>query len=254
MKVVLETKNLTKEYGGGEVSFKAIDNINLKVNKGDFLGIMGSSGAGKTTLLNILSTIDVPTSGQILFEDKNIENMSNKDLSMFRRYNVGFIFQDFNLIDSMSIEDNIALPLALSNVDVKKIKSKTKELSKFLGIENQLKKYPYELSGGQKQRVAVARALISDPTVVFADEPTGALDSKSSQELLQCLMKMNKELNTTIIMVTHDAFAASYCEKILFIKDGKIHARLDKDNGREEFFKRIIDLLSSVGGGSHEFI
>ena len=215
---------------------------------------MGPSGAGKTTLLNILSTIDKPSSGEVLYNDKNIVNMKNKDLSLFRRDNVGFIFQDFNLIDSMTIEDNIALPLSLSNVDTKTIINKTKELSTFLGIETQLKKYPYELSGGQKQRVAAARAMITNPTIVFADEPTGALDSKSSQELLEYLIKMNRELNTTIIMVTHDAFAASYCEKILFLKDGKIHARLDKDNNRKEFFNRIIDLLANIGGGNNELL
>ncbi|MBP2025924.1 ABC transporter ATP-binding protein [Peptoniphilus stercorisuis] len=254
MDIVLETKNIRKEYGSRGNSFIAIDNLNLEVKRGDFLGIMGPSGAGKTTLLNILSTIDKPSSGEVLYNDKNIVNMKNKDLSLFRRDNVGFIFQDFNLIDSMTIEDNIALPLSLSNVDTKTIINKTKELSIFLGIETQLKKYPYELSGGQKQRVAAARAMITNPTIVFADEPTGALDSKSSQELLEYLIKMNRELNTTIIMVTHDAFAASYCEKILFLKDGKIHARLDKDNNRKEFFNRIIDLLANIGGGNNELL
>lgn len=254
MDIVLETKNIRKEYGSRGNSFIAIDNLNLEVKRGDFLGIMGPSGAGKTTLLNILSTIDKPSSGEVLYNDKNIVNMKNKDLSLFRRDNVGFIFQDFNLIDSMTIEDNIALPLSLSNVDTKTIINKTKELSTFLGIETQLKKYPYELSGGQKQRVAAARAMITNPTIVFADEPTGALDSKSSQELLEYLIKMNRELNTTIIMVTHDAFAASYCEKILFLKDGKIHARLDKDNNRKEFFNRIIDLLANIGGGNNELL
>lgn len=254
MDIVLETKNIRKEYGSRGNSFIAIDNLNLEVKRGDFLGIMGPSGAGKTTLLNILSTIDKPSSGEVLYNDKNIVNIKNKDLSLFRRDNVGFIFQDFNLIDSMTIEDNIALPLSLSNVDTKTIINKTKELSTFLGIETQLKKYPYELSGGQKQRVAAARAMITNPTIVFADEPTGALDSKSSQELLEYLIKMNRELNTTIIMVTHDAFAASYCEKILFLKDGKIHARLDKDNNRKEFFNRIIDLLANIGGGNNELL
>lgn len=254
MDIVLETKNVRKEYGSKGNSFVAIDNLNLEVQRGDFLGIMGPSGAGKTTLLNILSTIDKPSSGEVLYNGNNIVNMKNKDLSLFRRDNVGFIFQDFNLIDSMTIEDNIALPLSLSNVDASTIIKKTKELSSFLGIETQLKKYPYELSGGQKQRVAAARAMITNPTIVFADEPTGALDSKSSQELLEYLIKMNKELNTTIIMVTHDAFAASYCEKILFLKDGKIHARLDKDNNRKEFFNRIIDLLANIGGGNNELL
>ena len=252
MKIVLETKKLRKEYGSKDAIFKAIDNIDLKVYEGEFLGIMGPSGAGKTTLLNMLSTIDKPTSGKIYYEGKDIGNMKNRGLSVFRRNNIGFIFQDFNLLDSMSVEDNIALPLALSKVNAKEIRSKVEKLSSFFGLKDQTKKYPYQLSGGQKQRVAAARALITSPSIVFADEPTGALDSKSSQELLQCLSKMNEEFNTTIIMVTHDAFSASYCKRILFIKDGKIHTRIDKDSSRKEFFKRIIDLLGSMGGGVDE--
>lgn len=252
MEIVLETQKLKKEYGGKGLTFTAIEDIDLKVYKGDFLGVMGPSGAGKTTLLNILSTIDRPTSGEIYYEGKNIGNMKNRELSIFRRNNIGFIFQDFNLLDSMSVEDNMALPLALSKVNARVINEKVGEISKFFGLKEQLKKYPYQLSGGQKQRVAAARALITSPSIVFADEPTGALDSKSSQELLQCLSQMNEEFNTTIIMVTHDAFAASYCKRILFIKDGKIHARIDKDSSRKEFFKRIIDFLGSMGGGMDE--
>ncbi|NLV76233.1 MAG: ABC transporter ATP-binding protein [Tissierellia bacterium] len=252
MEIVLETKKLKKEYGTKGAIFTAIEDIDLKVYKGEFLGIMGPSGAGKTTLLNILSTIDKPTSGEIYYESKNILNMKNRELSIFRRNNIGFIFQDFNLLDSMSVEDNMALPLALSKVNPKEIKEKIEKLSKFFGLKDQLKKYPYQLSGGQKQRVAAARALITSPSIVFADEPTGALDSKSSQELLQCLSQMNEEFNTTIIMVTHDAFAASYCKRILFLKDGKIHARIDKDSTRKEFFKRIIDFLGAMGGGVDE--
>lgn len=252
MDVVLETKNLRKEYGSKGMVFRAIDDIDLEVYKGEFLGIMGPSGAGKTTLLNMLSTIDRPTSGEIYYEGKSVLNMKNKELSIFRRNNIGFIFQDFNLLDSMSVEDNIALPLALSKVNAKEIKEKVEKLSSFFGLYEQLKKYPYQLSGGQKQRAAAARALIASPSIVFADEPTGALDSKSSQELLQCLSMMNEKFSTTIIMVTHDAFAASYCKRILFIKDGKIHARIDKDSSRKEFFKRIIDFLGTMGGGTDE--
>ncbi|MFD3158307.1 ABC transporter ATP-binding protein [Haloimpatiens sp. FM7330] len=252
MEIVLETKNLRKEYGTKGMLFSAIDGIDLKVHKGEFLGIMGPSGAGKTTLLNMLSTIDKPSSGEIYYEGKDVSKMKNRDLAIFRRNNVGFIFQDFNLLDSMSIEDNIALPLALSKVKSENIKTKVENLGEFFGLKNHLKKYPYQLSGGQKQRVAAARAIITSPSVVFADEPTGALDSKSSSELLQCLSKMNEQFNTTIIMVTHDAFTASYCKRILFIKDGKIHARLDKDVSRKEFFKRILDLLASMGGAVNE--
>ncbi len=252
MEIVLETKNLKKEYGSRGVVFSAIKNIDLKVCKGEFLGVMGPSGAGKTTLLNMLSTIDKPTFGEIFYEGKNILSMGNRELAVFRRNNIGFIFQDFNLLDNMSVEDNIALPLALSKANPAKIKEKVEELSRFFGLKDQLKKYPYQLSGGQKQRAAVARALITSPTIVFADEPTGALDSKSSQELLQCLSRMNENYNTTIILVTHDAFAASYCKRILFLKDGGIHARIDKDSSRKEFFKRIIDFLGAMGGGVDE--
>ena len=254
MNIVLETRDLRKEYGTKEATFTVLKNINLSVGKGEFLGIMGPSGAGKTTLLNILSTIDKPTSGEVYYEGKNILNLKNKELSLFRRNNIGFIFQDFNLLDSMTVEDNIALPLALSKVPSKEIKKRTIQISYFFGLKDQLKKYPYQLSIGQKQRVAVARALITSPTIIFADEPTGSLDSKSSEELLHYLTKMNEEFHTTIVMVTHDAFAASYCQRIMFIKDGQIHARLDKDNSRKEFFKRIIDFLGSMGGGVHELI
>ena len=254
MEIVLETRNLRKEYGTRGMVFAAIDGVDVKVYKGEFLGIMGPSGAGKTTLLNILSTIDRPTSGKVYYGDKDISTMKNRELSIFRRNNIGFLFQDFNLLDNMSVEDNTALPLALSNVNIKEIKERVERLSSFFGLKDQLKKYPYQLSGGQKQRVAAARAIITSPTIVFADEPTGALDSKSSQELLQCLVKMNEELNTTIIMVTHDAFAASYCKRILYLKDGRIHARLDKDSTRKEFFKRIIDFVGSMGGGVSELL
>jgi len=202
---------------------------------------MGPSGAGKTTLLNILSTIDRPTSGNIFYDGRDVLTMKNRELSLFRRNKIGFLFQDFNLLDNMSVEDNIALPLALSNVNVKEIKEKVEKLSEFFGLKEHLKKYPYQLSGA-KAKSAAARALITSPSIVFADEPTGALDSKSSQELLQCLLRMNEELNATIIMVTHDAFAASYCKRILYLKDGKIHARLDKDSTRKEFFKELSTL------------
>lgn len=252
MSTVIETKDLKKIYGSKSMTFTALDGINLKVEKGEFLGIMGPSGAGKTTLLNLLSTVDVPTTGSIYFDNKDITKLKNKELALFRREKIGFIFQDFNLLDTMTIEDNIALPLALSKVNHNEITSKVKELSKFFGIEEQLKKYPCELSGGQKQRVAAARALITSPSVIFADEPTGALDSKSSAELLQCLSNMNEKFNTTVIMVTHDAFSASYCRRILFIKDGKIHAKLDKNQDRKEFFQRIIEMLGALGGAVNE--
>ncbi len=254
MSTVIETKDLGKIYGSKAVAFTALHGINLKVEEGEFLGIMGPSGAGKTTLLNLLSTIDVPTTGNIIFNGKDITKLKNKELSLFRRHKIGFIFQDFNLLDTMTVEDNIALPLALSKVNHKEIQNKVKQLSEFFGIDAHLKNYPYELSGGQKQRTAAARALITEPSVIFADEPTGALDSKSSAELLQCLSSMNEKFNKTVIMVTHDAFAASYCKRILFIKDGKIHARIDKNESRKEFFQRIIEMLAALGGAVNELL
>ena len=215
---------------------------------------MGPSGAGKTTLLNILSTIDKPTSGKVYYENKDINKISNKELSKFRIDNIGFIFQDYNLLDSMSVEDNIALPLVIANEKQSKIKSEIIKLSKFFGIEAHLKKYPYELSGGQKQRVATARALITSPKIIFADEPTGALDSKSSSELLNCLKEMNEKFNVTVIMVTHDPFSASYSKKVIFIKDGKLNARIDSGGNRKEFYNNIMNLLTSMGGEVNELI
>lgn len=254
MEKVIQTINLSKVYGSKGNAYTALDGVDLEVEEGEFLGIMGASGAGKTTLLNLISTIDTPTSGELFFKGNEIKNMKNKELAKFRRDNIGFIFQDFNLLDNMTIEDNIALPLALNKVNSNDIRKKVRELSKFFGIEEQLSKYPYQISGGQKQRAATARALVTSPAVIFGDEPTGALDSKSSADLLNCFTKMNEQFKTTIIMVTHDAFAASYCKRILFIKDGKIYARLDKNKDRKEFFKRILDFLISMGGGESELL
>ncbi len=215
---------------------------------------MGPSGAGKTTLLNIISTIDGATSGDYYFEGKDMSKVKGKALASFRKNKIGFIFQDFNLLDNMSVQDNIALPLALSKAEYSEIIRKVNEISDFLGLKEHLNKYPYQLSGGQKQRVAAARALMTMPSVVFADEPTGALDSKSAAELLRCLTDMNKKYKTTIIMVTHDAFAASYCRRIMFIKDGKIHATLDKNRDRKEFFHRIMDMVSSMSTGLDYYV
>ena len=250
MSITIETKNLRKVYGAKAISSVALDGVDLQVEHGEFLGIMGPSGAGKTTLLNIISTIDYQTSGNYFFEGRDMSKLKGKELAQFRKNKIGFIFQDFNLLDTMSVQDNIALPLALAKVNHEVIIKKVQETADFLGIKDHLKKYPYQLSGGQKQRTAAARALMTSPSVIFADEPTGALDSKSAAELLQCLTNMNESYKTTIIMVTHDAFAASYCRRILFIKDGKIHAKLDKNQGRKEFFQRIMDMSSSISGGT----
>ena len=251
---MLKVINLQKDFKNNRNTFKILKDINLDVKEGEFLSIMGPSGAGKTTLLNILSTIDKPTSGKVYYENKDINKISNKELSKFRRDNIGFIFQDYNLLDSMSVEDNIALPLVIANEKQSKIKSEIIKLSKFFGIEAHLKKYPYELSGGQKQRVATARALITSPKIIFADEPTGALDSKSSSELLNCLKEMNEKFNVTVIMVTHDPFSASYSKKVIFIKDGKLNARIDSGGNRKEFYNNIMYLLTSMGGVVNELI
>ena len=251
---MLKVINLQKDFKNNRNTFKILKDVNLDVKEGEFLSIMGPSGAGKTTLLNILSTIDKPTSGKVYYENKDINKMSNKELSKFRRDNIGFIFQDYNLLDSMSVEDNIALPLVIANEKQSKIKSEIIKLSKFFGIEAHLKKYPYELSGGQKQRVATARALITSPKIIFADEPTGALDSKSSSELLNCLKNMNEKFNVTVIMVTHDPFSASYSKKVIFIKDGKLNARIDSGGNRKEFYNNIMNLLTSMGGEVNEFV
>jgi len=254
MSIIIETKDLKKLYGSKENISAALNGVDMQVEKGEFLGIMGPSGAGKTTLLNIISTIDKETSGSYFFEGKDMSKVKGKELAEFRKNKVGFIFQDFNLLDTMTVQDNIALPLALGRVNHQEILNRVNEIAGFLGLKDHLKKYPYQLSGGQKQRTAAARALMTNPSVIFADEPTGALDSKSSAELLSCLTSMNEKFNTTIIMVTHDAFAASYCRRIMFIKDGKIHAKIDKNKDRKEFFQRIMDMSASMGGEINELI
>ncbi|MCC3864444.1 ABC transporter ATP-binding protein [Terrisporobacter petrolearius] len=251
---MLKTINLKKDIKNNKNTFKILKDINLDVKEGEFLSIMGPSGAGKTTLLNILSTVDKPTSGNVYYENKDISKMNNKELSKFRRDNIGFIFQDYNLLDSMSVEDNIALPLVIGNEKQNKTKEEVMRLAKFFGIEAHLKKYPYELSGGQKQRAAAARALITSPKIIFADEPTGALDSKSSSELLNCLRDMNEKFNVTVIMVTHDPFSASYSKKVVFMKDGKLNARIDSSGNRKEFYNSIMNLLTSMGGEVNELL
>ncbi|KAJ49207.1 putative ABC transport system ATP-binding protein [Clostridium tetanomorphum] len=248
MSIVVETKNLKKIYGSKGNIYTALDDINLQINEGEFVGIMGPSGAGKSTLLNVISTIDKPTSGNISIGGENILNLNENALSSFRRNKLGFIFQDFNLLDTLTLKENIMLPLTLSKIKVTLIERRVTEVAEALGISNILEKYPYEVSGGQKQRTAAARAIITNPTLVLADEPTGALDSKSSKDLLQCLTDLNENINATIMMVTHDAFAASYCKRILFIKDGRLFTELVKGNSsRKEFFQKILDVLATIG-------
>ncbi len=249
MAEILKVANLEKYYGNRFNLTKAIDNISFSVEEGEFVGIMGASGSGKTTLLNCISTIDKVTAGHILINGVDVTMLRGEKLNKFRREDLGFIFQDFNLLDTLTGYENIALALTIQKVKPKDIDKKIKEVSKTLNITHVLNKYPYQMSGGEKQRVASARAIITSPKLILADEPTGALDSKSSRMLLEKMEELNKNLKATILMVTHDAFTASYCSKIYFIKDGKIFNELIKgDDSRKEFFDRIIDVVTLLGG------
>lgn len=252
---ILEVKNIEKYYGNKGNITKAIDDISFNVEKGEYIGIMGASGSGKTTILNCISTIDTVTSGHIFINDKDITSIKTKKLSKFRREELGFIFQDFNLLDTLTAYENIALALTIMKVPVKEIDHKVKKVSDKLMITKILNKYPYQLSGGEKQRVASARAIVTEPALILADEPTGALDSKSSRMLLESFNTLNKEMDATILMVTHDAFTASYCQRILFIKDGKIFNELIRGNNtRKEFFNRIIEVVTLLGGDNNNVL
>ena len=249
MNKIVEIQNVEKYYGKGNNITKALNGVSFDVVDGEFVGIMGPSGSGKTTLLNCISTIDNPTSGDIIIGGENISVLNQKKLQEFRSESLGFIFQDYNLLDTLTGSENIALPLSIAQVKHTEIKERVEKIAKILEIEHVIKKFPYQLSGGEKQRVAAARALINNPKLVLADEPTGSLDSKSSRRLLENLQGINKSLNTTILMVTHDAFSASYCERILFIKDGKIFNELRRgDLTRKQFFDQIISVMTLLGG------
>ena len=246
---VLKLENVKKYYGVNTNITKAVDGISFNVDEGDFVAIMGASGSGKTTLLNCISTIDNVTAGHIYVGGKDITEIKEDDMADFRKENLGFIFQDFNLLDTLSIEENISLSLIINNEDSNKVDKKVKEIATKLGIEEVLKKFPYEVSGGQKQRCACARALINHPKLILADEPTGALDSKSSRMLLETMDAMNDKLKATILMVTHDSFSASFCKRALFLKDGKIFNEIVRGNKRrKEFFDEILDVLALLGG------
>ena len=249
MQKTLEIKNLKKFYGTKNNITKAVNDLSLEVEEGEFVAIMGASGSGKTTLLNCISTIDEVTSGHIFIDGKDITELKEKELAGFRRENLGFIFQDFNLLDTLTISENISLALIINKEDANKVEKKVKNIAEKLGIEEILNKYPYEVSGGQKQRCACARALINKPKLILADEPTGALDSKSSRMLLETMEEMNKKLNATILMVTHDSFSASFCKRVLFLKDGKIFNEIRRgEKPRKEFFDEILDVLTLLGG------
>lgn len=249
METILKIEQVKKYYGDSGLITKALNGIDFTVEKGEFVAIMGASGSGKTTLLNCISTIDTVTSGYVLINQKDITQMNEDELSDFRRTELGFIFQDFNLLDTLTIEENIALSSIINHQNENDIEKNVSEIATRLGIEGILKKFPYEVSGGQKQRCACARALIHSPKLILADEPTGALDSKASRMLLETMMQMNQELKATILMVTHDAFSASFVTRVLFLKDGKIFNEIRKgDKTRKEFFDEILDVLTLLGG------
>lgn len=250
MEHILKLEQVKKYYGGNAANIvKAVDGISMYIDKGEFTAIMGASGSGKTTLLNCISTIDTVTSGHILVNSLDITQIKDKDFADFRRENLGFIFQDFNLLDTLTIEENISLSLIINKKSPDIIKKKVEDIAEKLGILDILPKFPYEVSGGQKQRCACARALINEPKLILADEPTGALDSKSSRMLLETMSAINQKLLATILLVTHDPFCASFCERILFLKDGKIFNEIHKgEKDRKDFFNEILDILTLLGG------
>lgn len=246
---VLEVAHLEKVYGAlGNVT-RALNDVSFTVNRGEFVGIMGASGSGKSTLLNCVSTIDSATSGTIRINGQNVTRMKQAKLSQFRREELGFIFQDSNLLDTLTARENIALPLIIARTNSAEISTRVQDVAARLSISQVLDKYPYQMSGGQQQRVAAARALVTDPTMIMADEPTGALDSKSARLLLESLEALNRRLRATVLMVTHDSFAASYTSRVLFIRDGKIFTELRRgDTDRREFFDRIMEVVAMMGG------
>lgn len=249
MAEILKIDNVEKYYGTKSNLTKALNQVSFSVDEGEFVGIMGASGSGKTTLLNCVSTIDRVTSGHIYVGKKDITKLKGNELNKFRRDELGFIFQDFNLLDTLTAYENIALALSINNVKADEIEVRVKHVAMQLGISDVLGKYSYQMSGGQKQRVAAARALITKPKLILADEPTGALDSKSARQLLESMGRMNEEDNATIMMVTHDAFTASYTSRVVFIKDGELFTEIRKgSDNRKQFFDRIIDVVTVLGG------
>lgn len=252
MKEIIKVENVTKIYSAfkGAKEQTALDGIGFEIKEGEFVGVMGPSGSGKTTLLNILAGIDRPTTGSVSIDQENIADMKDEQLAKFRRQRIGYIFQDFNLLDSLTLKENIALPLILDKLPAKEIEEKVTSLMEFFEIADLANKYQFHISGGQKQRVAAARALINEPAVCFADEPTGNLDSKSSRNVMEMLTNINSKKGSTILMVTHDPFAASFCNKIIFFKDGTVNfvVNKDKSKSRKEFFDQILELQSTLGG------
>jgi putative ABC transport system ATP-binding protein len=248
MEEIIRICDVRKEYGSEENVTKAVNGVNFIVNKGSYVGIMGASGSGKTTMLNLIATIDRVTSGQIFFQGTDITSLNDQELSNFRKNYLGFVFQDFNLLDTLTIEENIELAMAIRNRKKEEIDKSVDEITRKLRIGDIRKKFPYQVSGGQKQRCACARAIANRPELILADEPTGALDSKAAKALLDTFLKMQEEFGATILMVTHDAFSASYCQRILFMRDGKLYRELEnRDKSQREFLLEILDVMSETG-------
>lgn len=246
---ILNVRNVVKYYGNGSVAIKALDGVSFSVNKGEFVAVMGASGSGKSTLLNVISTIEPLSGGEILIEGKALFRLKEKELAAFRRDKLGFIFQEYNLLDTLTIGENISLPLNLRRTNPEMTGEKLKEVAEIFGIADQLKKFPYELSGGQRQRAACARAVITNPALILADEPTGALDSRNSKLLMEQFELMNRSFNATILMVTHDAGMGAYADRILFLRDGKIFSEIVRgERDRKEFYREILTVTAALGG------
>ncbi|EWH22687.1 ABC transporter ATP-binding protein [Bacillus haynesii] len=248
---MLQVKQASKIYEG-KIAYRALTDINLTIDKGEFVGIMGPSGSGKTTLLNMIATIDEPTTGEILINGQNPHVLKKDKLAKFRRRELGFVFQDFNLLPTLTVEENIVLPLTLDGEKVREMKRKANDLAEKLGITQIMKKRTFEISGGQAQRAAVARAMIHSPKLLLADEPTGNLDSKSSKDVMEMLESINRSEKATMMLVTHDPQAASYCNRVVFIKDGKLYSEINRGDNRQAFFQKILDTLSLLGGDAND--
>ncbi|MGN9867218.1 ABC transporter ATP-binding protein [Bacillus swezeyi] len=248
---MLHVKQASKIYEG-KIAYRALTDINLTIDKGEFVGIMGPSGSGKTTLLNMIATIDELTTGEILINGENPHLLKKEKLAKFRRRELGFVFQDFNLLPTLTVEENIVLPLTLDGEKVREMKRRAQDLAEKLGITQIMKKRTFEISGGQAQRAAVARAMIHAPKLLLADEPTGNLDSKSSKDVMEMLESINRSEKTTMMLVTHDPQAASYCNRVVFIKDGKLYSEINRGDNRQAFFQKILDTLSLLGGNAND--
>lgn len=252
---MLHVQNIEKYYGSKNNVTKALDRVSFQVEDGEFIAIMGASGSGKTTLLNCISTIDTVSAGNILLDGENIAELSPGQLARFRRERLGFVFQDFNLLDTLTLEENIGLALTINHTDARTVQKQVRDVAQQLDIEDILEKFPYQVSGGQKQRAACARAMVAGQSLILADEPTGALDSKSSKNLLEIMTRMNQTMGATILMVTHDAYSASYASRVLFLKDGRLFNELIRgQRTRSVFYHEILDVLALLGGDVSDVI